>query len=263
MKKVLIVIGIIVAVLVGVGFITLTGNTNTYNNIEEGTNADSIVTLTERQKNILSENGLPTEYNELTYSQKSAIVAIEEMLCAMETKYGISFEYAGYIPGGILEKEQLIAYPSTGDSEDDIFTVTRTLENGEYIYKDGYKNLATKSVFNEFILNYCSEKLGEGNVKVYSLVSNIKTDEFPFSLENVEHNVDGDNWIFIDGAVISKEKYDMFVTALESWLIDNEVSGGNQVILLNGGELKYLAKYNYTDYLSNQYWICSEFLDLR
>ncbi len=59
------------------------------NNTNNQNGNQSDVLLNERQKEILVARGLPTEYDELTSSQKKVIVAIEEMLVHAENKYGM------------------------------------------------------------------------------------------------------------------------------------------------------------------------------
>ena len=115
----------------------------------------SELVLNERQKEILEEAGLSTNPEELTSSQKRAIVAIDEMLCEVENKYNISFSYSGYIAPGPLENEQLIAYPADGNEEEDSFTVTRTKVDGKYSYEDEYVNVVAKRRYMTYILEYC------------------------------------------------------------------------------------------------------------
>ena len=73
------------------------------------------VELTQRQKDLLEYLGLPTEYDELTDSQKNAVTSIEDMLTYLEDKYEKSFSYLSYAAAGVLEEEHLEAYPSQGD----------------------------------------------------------------------------------------------------------------------------------------------------
>lgn len=93
---------------------------------EKNEEIDSKITLNERQKSILAEKELPTDYEELNITQKAAIVAIEEMLEAIETKYDMEFCYAGYIEASVLEPETLIAYPAGGTASIDSFSVIRS-----------------------------------------------------------------------------------------------------------------------------------------
>ena len=53
--------------------------------------------LNEWQKNFLEAEGLPTEYDELTDSQKYSVQRIYEMIDYLNKKYNEEFVYAGYI----------------------------------------------------------------------------------------------------------------------------------------------------------------------
>ena len=82
------------------------------------------VVLNERQRELLTEEALPTDFEALPDPQQEALVAIEKMLCFLEEKYGREFSYCGYLAGGVLENEQLIACEKGGDRDYDTFTVT-------------------------------------------------------------------------------------------------------------------------------------------
>ena len=71
----------------------------TMNNSDLPNNTESEVSLSQRQKDILAEQGLSTEYTELSASQQKAIVAIEEMLVYVEKKYNTSFSYDYFLLG--------------------------------------------------------------------------------------------------------------------------------------------------------------------
>ena len=107
------------------------------------------VELNKRQKSILEAEGLPTDYEKLTWTQKRAIVSIEEMLQYVDEKYNKTFLYAGYVPAGPMETEHLIAYPSDGDKQDESFTITRT-ENG---YEDDYISVVINDDFFDYVSN--------------------------------------------------------------------------------------------------------------
>lgn len=72
--------------------------------------------LNKRQMKILMQEGLPTDYNKLTDTQKKSIERIEELLQYLDNKYDCAFSYLGYSSGGVLEEEWLEAYPDTLNS---------------------------------------------------------------------------------------------------------------------------------------------------
>ena len=80
--------------------------------------------LTQRQRELLEEMGLPADYDKLTDTQKNAVTSIEAMLSYLESKYQEEFCYLSYAEAGTLEKEHLEAYPASG-TPSDVVTVYR------------------------------------------------------------------------------------------------------------------------------------------
>ncbi len=226
------------------------------------------IVLNERQKEILEEVGLPTDAEKLDSSQQEAIIAIDEMLTEIEKKYNTSFSYAGYIAPGPLEHEELIAYPTEGSSGD-TFSVTRIKRNGKYVYEDEYVNDVIEPIFEEYVLKYCEGELGEENVKVYSMVTNIKggdsiianikKGEIPLKEENIDFNISGYSCIFVDGEKITEEVYDSFVSNYKEWMTEHEIGHSSQFILLKAGNIENINEYNYTDYVSVEYYLRRDF----
>ena len=60
--------------------------------------------LTQRQRELLEEMGLPADYDKLTDTQKNAVTSIEAMLSYLESKYQEEFCYLSYAEAGTLEK---------------------------------------------------------------------------------------------------------------------------------------------------------------
>ena len=79
------------------------------------------VKLTERQKKILRDEGLPEEYDRLTDSQKNAIVKIESALSYLEETYEDEFEYTGYVSGGL--DDEYVTAKISGTLPEKIVTV--------------------------------------------------------------------------------------------------------------------------------------------
>ena len=87
----------------------------------EHSQKNSQVELTSRQKKILKEAGLSTNYDDLLSSQRIAIKRIEELYKYLDSEYDEEFIYEGYIAPNSLQDEQLIVYPQ-GLTESDIVT---------------------------------------------------------------------------------------------------------------------------------------------
>ena len=88
-KKIMI-IGMVLIIGIGVcGCGMKKNNSNESKNITLKSKPELV--LNERQKEILEEVGLPTDAEKLDSSQQEAIIAIDEMLTAVEKKYNRSF----------------------------------------------------------------------------------------------------------------------------------------------------------------------------
>ena len=92
--------------------------------------------LNERQCEILASKNLPTKWGKLSFTQREAIAAIEEMLQYVEAKYNKKFCYNGYTAKNALfgDEEALFTYAEGDDPATSTFSVERT-EDG---FTDGY-----------------------------------------------------------------------------------------------------------------------------
>ncbi len=245
-------LGIIVSLL----FLTIGVCGCAGNNSDLPSNTESVVSLNQRQKDILAEQGLSTECTELLTSQKMAIVAIEEMLSYAEEKYNTSFSYAGYGAPGFLEREYMRAYPTSGDKETDCFTITKT----DAGYVDDYINVAANAVFVSYVHDGIKTILPDTEVKVYAEITKTSLDEVPTADTELQGKLESSLMVFIDGADLSEQDFREFETDFKEYLTGHQLYGTAQLILLKADQLVYLTKYNYTDYLSEEYYTLRETL---
>lgn len=214
------------------------------------------IELTERQIALLKEMGLPTDYEELSLNQKSAIESIEDLLCYLEDKYEQPFTYVGYIAGDALENEHLVAYPSDGSPDDEI-KVYRTYVNKVYRYEDNYATVLAKPFFEERINEFVSENINILNKKVFCKVTLANEN---VTKENVFGNVAGSVYIFLDEAYCTQEEYQIFLDKCERFLSENS-SGMPYSIWVTRTEEIYLQtinKENFENKLSEDIHICKD-----
>jgi hypothetical protein len=204
--------------------------------------------LNERQMKILSEQGLSTDYKTLDEHQQEAIVAIEELLSYLETKYEIGFTYLGYNAKGPLEDEKLTAYPSDGDELIDIVTATRK----HATIVDDYINVVILPVFNDVVSTYVRQFFAEKDFKVFSEISSSKIDELPVNAEDLKGNIGAGNWIFIDSSSVSETEFNKFVDQFPDWIKENKFYGTSQLIYFEKDATKYLTIYNYEESLDSE-----------
>lgn len=228
----------------------------TMNNSNLPSNTESEVILTQRQKDILTEQGLSTEYTELSASQQKAIVAIEEMLSYAEKKYNTSFSYAGYSTQSSLEKEHMRAFPTSGDKETDSFTITKT----DAGYEDDYVNVAANAIYVAYVCDGIKAILPNTEIKVFAEITKTSLVEVPTVDTDLQGKVESSLWVFIDSATFSEQDLSKFQTDFNEYLTEHQLYGMAQLILLKDGKIAYPTKYNYTDYLSEEHYVARETL---
>jgi hypothetical protein len=226
---------------------------------DEINNTVQKVSLSERQKSILEENGLPTEYNELLPSQKAAIVAIEEMLCYVEEKYDTSFSYAGYIAASPLEKEHMIAFPTSGNMASDSFTITK---NGD-TYEDEYINVVIIEGFTSYIYENIKAFIPDTEFMVFSKITKTSFLEVPPVDVVFDGKVESSLNVFIDGGSFEDDDLRNFNEQFAGFMKEHQLYGIAQIVLLKEGRLVYLTKYNFTDYLSEEHYTDRETLYIK
>ena len=121
---------------------------------------DTTVYLNQRQKDILAEQGLPTDYEKLTTSQKGAITAIEDLLSYLEETHNEEFTFSGrYWPTG---PQHIEAYCSKG-----MVTAYSKYSDGRIIYWDSYNNLLRENEVRSIIEGWFQEQYEAGTYKCY------------------------------------------------------------------------------------------------
>ena len=106
------------------------------------------IPLTDRQKAILRDQGLPEIYEELTPSQKSMILLIGELLGNVEDKYGKTMLYEDWQPE-IPEEPGVVSLQFRDpdwDEETPNATVTRREFGGTVIISDDYESISADSL---------------------------------------------------------------------------------------------------------------------
>lgn len=204
--------------------------------------------LSERQINILGEMGLPTNYEELSLSQKSAIESIESLLDYLEEKYNESFAYVEYVSANFSDDEHLIAYPESGSRHDEV-TVYRIYENGKFYYKDNYTEVKANGVLEEVVERFVYETSGIRSAKIFCEVLSV---DGQVNIEDVLKNVVCSIYIFIDEEYCSLDECNNFLVSCKDLL--EESSNGYPisiwVLRTTGENLKIITDDNYENMLS-------------
>lgn len=128
--------------------------TSTTSSSSSGHHWQNSDTLNKWQKSLLEAQGLPTDIEQLTPSQKRPIQHIYEMITYLNEKYNEEFVYAGYVEPGVMDEETLYAR-SLSDEKQRAVTV-KINSNGDFTddyYSVGIRDYCEK-LYNDFIKEY-------------------------------------------------------------------------------------------------------------
>lgn len=217
------------------------------------------IVLTERQMKILEEKGLPKDYCQLTARQQMTIADIEEMLQAVEKKYGRSFAYVGYTAEKQLESGELTAKPDDGNGTRDMFTVKRC---GENAFVDTYIHVLVRNRYEQMVREMIAGVVEAGAFKLYSAV--LETDIAFEDLEDasMRNRVKADNWLFLEGS----SYHDADLTSISDQVValftEAELYGSLYVVVVHSDCFDVISEADYTDYLSDEYVIRRAFTNM-
>lgn len=206
------------------------------------------IILTDKQKEILALGGLSTEYEELTSSQKSSILAIGQMFDYAEQKYGCTFEYLGYYPNSMMEREHIECYEA-GTSSDMVVTFTRVYEDNQFVYTDDYEEVKASVWYEEALTEELSDKFEAGSYFVVSKVSELLEGAEPSNILGKAHAVSD---IYISENQMTKEEFEKIVSETSESLAEKYIGAAtyNTWNLMKGEAFEKMNSSNYVDYLS-------------
>lgn len=212
----------------------------------EHSQKNSQVELTSRQKKILKEAGLSTNYDDLLSSQRIAIKRIEELYKYLDSEYDEEFIYEGCIAPNSLQDEQLIVYPQ-GLTESDIVTVTVSKIDDKEIITDDYLNLLLRDDYESYIKNIIVKLVNSENVKVYSEITEVKDK----NNSEYDNNVSAMNKIFILSTDDNKEMLDKLNKKYKESLESHKLYSVNKFYIMEENAFEKITKYNYEEYLND------------
>ena len=213
------------------------------------TQPNESVELNNRQKSILTKEGLSTNYNELSASQKSAIVSIESMLNYLEDKYDTEFVYVSYLSQSPTENEELTAYPLGNKAFS--CKVTHT-QNG---YQDNYVLVATTDMYESYLISQIQNLTPGQNITVFTDLTKTTLNQVPETASELENTTEAAVWIFLDGSSFKQTEFNDFVNKTKNCLYQHKLFSTVQFVLLQKDRIKNLTKYNFEDFLSDEYII--------
>lgn len=207
---------------------------------------DDFTNLTDRQKNILELMKLPTDYEQLNYTQQHAIKRIEIMLHYLEEKYEMEFSYAGYVPAGVMESEHLTAYPTaegTGDGAN--FVIVKPY--GE-TFKDNYSDKEIREYYECLVSDFIREYFqSEQAVFIDYRFSTSLNDISEVSDGNFHYKASTETSVFVSDIVCDEAQIKTFADAMKLWFEEHKIISRSRVSLIYG-EVTNITRDNFSDY---------------
>jgi hypothetical protein len=218
MKKILCLLVLAIFSITCTGCSIFDLNFNAFSNTNNQSNVDTTTTeqytFTDRQIEILEEEGLPTDYNELTLSQKVSIEAIEDIFSYLDKKYpDDTFTYSGYVSGDNMNNEHLIVNSLYGEVE-----VYRDISGAEKKYEDNYNEVKASSLYSEVINDYVSTLISNDKFAVSANVNECKSDTW--NKKNLLSICRAGCILYIKESV-GKEKFEYVIKKLSKYIKEN------------------------------------------
>ena len=191
---------------------------------------------------------MPNDYSKLNDGQQYSVKRIYEMIMYHEDKYGIEFEYTGYVRAQILENEHLTAIPKGGNEKTD--TVTVTCED-DGTFTDDYPNVAVRPYYEQMIIDYIKNYFGSDKIREFSTDTKTSIKDFnDISEEKMEGDVYGNSVVFISSDICTENEIKEFASVFVEWAKEKNLANYTQIMLLYNPDIEELNPYKYSDYFS-------------
>ena len=185
------VVFIITLIIAAVGILFFDAHSAYYIGNNETTSVKSEYILNDRQKSILRKEGLPTDYDSLSLTQKVSIEAIEDMFTYLDMMYpDEQFEFSGYVAQSPLESEQLIVFSQYGK-----VTVHRDISGDSFEYNDDFKEIKAADMYSMVINNLIAKQYNEKDYIVDTVVNHCESNN-P-TKETIFNSCDAELTIFV------------------------------------------------------------------
>ena len=247
MKK---LISLITTAILAVSMVTSCGKSNSSS--QTGHKWENSETLNEWQKSLLEAQGLPTDIEKLTSSQKRSIQHIYEMIIYLNEKYDEEFVYAGYVEPGLMDEETLYAR-SLSDKKKRTVTV-KIDSDGDFT--DDYMGSSVADYCENLIGDYVRSYFGSKDVAYFMSVNDSDIN----SLKEVK---DGDfNWdigvqniFFLSNDEVTLDEIEAFSHEYAKWLFKHSIVSENQFNIVRNTDMRNISYSNYATYYHEKYFV--------
>ena len=189
----LICLGVLILILTiaAVGVLFIDTHSAYYIGNKNTSSVQSEYILSDRQKSILQKEGLPTDYDSLSLTQKASIEAIEDMFTYLDMRYpDEQFEFSGYVAQSPLESEQLIVFSQYGK-----VTVYRDISGDSPEYDDDFKEIKAADMYSTVINELIAKQYNEKDYIVDTVVNHCENNN-P-TKETIFNSCDAELTIFV------------------------------------------------------------------
>lgn len=259
MKNILLMFIVSIILLVGCTPTEEAGNQNEMKENNQEKKIDEELILNDRQKEILAYMGLSTEPDELEPHQRVSIQRIEELLVSLEKKYNKEFAYAGYILPGLLEREQLFAYPMDQHRRVHEFTLT---VDGNGNLSDDYFEVSLMYPYEEFVTERLTSVIPDANFKLFARVNSTDLTETPDNPEEFIGTVSSSIKIIFQADGKDEHFIKQMGDTIQSFADENKLYGTYDLVFLKDIDMKDVNRFNSGD-LDQKYIIDSFYVHCK
>ncbi len=239
MKK---LIALITTAIISASMVSSCGKAGNSSSGHKWQNSD---TLNEWQIDLLESQGLPTDIEQLTPSQKRSIQHIYEMITYLNEKYDEEFVYAGYVEPGVMDEETLYAYPKQYGAEGGKNTVEVTLDdNGDFT--DTYSNMDVSSYCEKLIGDYVRSYFDSDEIGYLMFVNTNRINSMKeIECENFHWNIGVQNVFHFSEDAITPEDLVKFAPEFAKFLYKHKIISDNKLNIVKDIDIRNLTHANY------------------
>lgn len=230
---------------------------------ETGTASEKVeqeekVVLSDKQKKILADKGLSTNYDELTIPQQLAIGNIGVMLDYIEDKYDKEFVFDEYFSDEFYMQKPYMTVYAADDEQKRIVTIEEDYitDDKRIVWKDNYAELMAADEYQQAIEEYIRENIPGVEVKVLSEVDSVEAGD-----GDILSRAAGSSYIFMVDPFDTQDEAEEFARGLIQHLNDmkNDKAIGVYYYMQTSEQYDKVYFVSVNDFLHNSSYVTYEY----
>jgi len=246
MKK---LISLITTAILAASMATSCGKNN--DSSQTGHNWQHSETLNEWQKNLLEAEGLPTDIEKLTPTQKRSIQHIYEMITYLNEKYGEEFIYKGYIEPGAMQSEELYAYSLSDNKKR---TVTVKIDSDGNL-TDDYQSKSVADYCEELIDDWIHSYLGTDDYRYFATTNACYIEMSEIENGNFQWEYGATNMIYLKMDEYNFDELEKFAVNYAKFLYEHKIDGSHSIHIMRNWPDYEITPNTAYDYNEEQEYI--------